>query len=1012
MLSNIHRGSRRINIRKYTTQVDSSKILKKYPIGSEVSGYVINKVLPVPELNLTAIDLSHKRTGAKHLHIDRQDKNNVFSIIFKTNPPNSTGLPHILEHTTLCGSENYPVRDPFFKMLNRSLSNFMNAMTGHDYTFYPFATTNKVDFKNLMNVYLDSTLRPLLKEEDFYQEGWRLENEVTNDKKSDLNFKGVVYNEMKGQLSDSSYYFWIKFQESIYPSLNNSGGDPTKMTNLNYTDLVEFHSRFYHPSNARTYTYGNIPLKEHLTKINEEFSIFGKRNNNTVVKQPIDLSEIKEVSVGGPVDPMIPLDSQYKTSLTWFTGKPENVYESFLLKILSTLLMDGHSSPLYQKLIESGLSTDFTINSGMDPMTAVNFFTIGLQGINEEVSKNLQQHVIKSLEEAKLEGFSPDKIKAIIHQLELSRKVENASFGLSLLNSLVPGWVNNNDPLLSLEWNKIINQFNEDYSKQGSKLLTDLIDKYFIDKPYFKYEMVPDESLPEKTIEEEQERLKSKVDSLSSEDKDVLYERGLKLLEKQTEKEDLSCLPTLSVSDIAREGDFSKINHRILNDNNSELQTRTSSKANGISYFRAQKTLTSDELPQELIKYLPLFTQCLTNLGTHDKSMATLEDQIKLYTGGLNASTFVHGSLEDPSVPYLKFGLSGLSLDGNFEKLLSLWTELLNETNFNNIPKLSTLIKSISTDNLSDVVSSGHGYARTYASSFISPVYKLKETLGGIEQVKFLSELGKIEADGLVAQEVVPKLEKIKEIILNGSGFKYSLTSSRESIKTGESEINKFNSKLSSFKTHKIDPYDIKLREEFSNSTNTNFKNYVQIPAQVSFASMAYPGVSYLNKDGASLQILSQLLTFKYLHSEIREKGGAYGGGATYDGLNGIFNYYSYRDPTPFQSVNVFKDAPNVVVEKIKSGEISLEDLDQSKLTIFQKVDAPISVEQEGMSMFNYGIDDEVRQERREALLEVELEDVIECAEKYDTENTSESIIGSAKETEPEMKGWSVTELK
>ncbi|GMG12531.1 unnamed protein product [[Candida] boidinii] len=175
---------------------------------------------------------------------------------------------------------------------------------------------------------------------------------------------------------------------------------------------------------------------------------------------------------------------------------------------------------------------------------------------------------------------------------------------------------------------------------------------------------------------------------------------------------------------------------------------------------------------------------------------------------------------------------------------------------------------------------------------------------------------------------------------------------------------------------------------------------------------MAYPGVSYLNKDGASLQVLSQLLTFKHLHSEIREKGGAYGGGATYDGLNGIFSYYSYRDPTPFQSVNVFKDAPNVVIEKIKNGEISLEDLDQSKLTIFQKVDAPISVDQEGMSMFNYGIDDEVRQERREALLEVELEDVIESAQKYVTGNTSESIIGSTKESEPEMKGWSVTELK
>ena len=193
----------------------TSAILSKYPIGLNLYGFVIDNVQPIPEFSLVAVHLKHERSGAAHLHLDSPtDNNNVFLIAFKTNPPDATGVPHILEHTTLCGSYKYPVRDPFFKMTNRSLSNFMNAMTGHDFTFYPFATTNAKDFDNLMDVYLSSVFEPLLSYNDFIQEGWRLENEDINDPESKLELKGVVYNEMKGQNSNTSYYFYIKFLES------------------------------------------------------------------------------------------------------------------------------------------------------------------------------------------------------------------------------------------------------------------------------------------------------------------------------------------------------------------------------------------------------------------------------------------------------------------------------------------------------------------------------------------------------------------------------------------------------------------------------------------------------------------------------------------------------------------------------------------------------------------------------------------------------------------------------
>lgn len=993
------------NLRGFASAANS-KSLKKYPIGAEIHGYKIERTEEVPEFNLTAVALKHLRTGSQHLHIDREDNNNVFSIIFKTNTPNSTGLPHILEHTTLCGSENYPVRDPFFKMLNRSLSNFMNAMTGHDYTFYPFATTNKKDFNNLMDIYLDATLHPLLTPEDFYQEGWRLENEETKDKVSPLTFKGVVYNEMKGQVSDSSYYFWIKFQESIYPSLNNSGGDPKMITTLQHQDLVDFHSECYHPSNSRTFTYGNTPLQEHLKKLDEAFITFGKRPQKNVLKQPLDYDSNLNVTVSGPLDPMLPPDAQFKSSLTWKCGNPTDIYDTFLLKMLSSLLMDGHSSPLYQELIESGFGTDFAVNSGADSITAVNLFTIGLNGLSKEASENLEKKILEVLRRVHSEGFPEIKIKALIHQMELSRKVENASFGLNVLSSLVPNWVSNVDPIDALKWDSIVTRFKEDYKTKGDMIFKELLERKILSQPYFKYTMEPDEAFADKLKEEEEARLAAKVENLSEEDKDVVYERGLRLLEKQEEKEDLSCLPTVHVSDIDREAKFLRINNKVCN--SVPIQSRLSPKTNGLTYFRGLKCISSDELDTDLIRYLPLFSNCLTNLGTESKSMADLEDEIKLYTGGLSSSFFTHGDPYNTDKVYLKFGVNGVSLNSEFEKVLSLWKQLLLETNFKNISKLSTLIKTSTADNLSDIVSSGHSYARSKAASKITSVGSVQELLSGIENINFMNELAKLESEGSLEQTVVPKLEKIREILLAGSAFQYNITTSRDVINEQESQVLKFNEGLGFGSTFAKNPYEIALE------TNDALKNeFIKIPSHVGFAATAMKTPSYSSTESASLQILSQLLTFRYLHGEIREKGGAYGGGASLDALNGIFSYYSYRDPKPLNSLAVFDEAVKINAKNIAEGKISENDLEQAKLTIFQKIEAPKSVRDDGMSLFNYDIDDDLKQERRYALLDCSLDDVLEAGEKYVNEDAVKSrvIIGHDTENVEDSNEWKINEL-
>ncbi|KAH0266265.1 hypothetical protein KCU84_g20908, partial [Aureobasidium melanogenum] len=371
--------------RTYASVTDLSNYPKP---GDQLHGFTLKRAKHVPELELTALQFTHERTGADYLHIARDDQNNVFSIGFKTNPPDATGVPHILEHTTLCGSQKFPVRDPFFKMLPRSLSNFMNAFTSSDHTTYPFATTNAQDFKNLMGVYLDATLHPLLKEHDFTQEGWRLgpENpQAENPSSDDIIFKGVVYNEMKGQMSDSQYLYYIRFHENLFPAINNSGGDPQKMTDLTYEQLKKFHADHYHPSNAKVLTYGNLPLTDHLQSIGKELDNFSRISIDSDIKVPESLDNgPRYVTVKGPLDPLNSADSQFKTSVTWLMGDTSNVLENFSLSIISSLLMDGYGSPLYRNLIEAGLGPDFSPNTGFDGSGKRGVFSVGLNGVKQE----------------------------------------------------------------------------------------------------------------------------------------------------------------------------------------------------------------------------------------------------------------------------------------------------------------------------------------------------------------------------------------------------------------------------------------------------------------------------------------------------------------------------------------------------------------------------------------------------------------------------------------------------
>ena len=936
----------------------------------------------MPELHLTALKLEHDKTGAEYLHVARDDKNNVFAINFKTNPPDRTGLPHILEHVTLCGSEKYPVRDPFFKMMPRSLSNFMNAFTSPDYTSYPFATTNVQDYHNLSSVYLDATLHPLLKHSDFLQEGWRLGPEDPKDVATNENviFKGVVYNEMKGQMTDASYLFYVRHREHMYPSLENSAGDPEEMTDLSYTQLVNFSHKHYHPSNARIFSYGSLPLSERLPAVNEALDQFDKKPVENGERLPIDLSKGTITStITGPLDSMQPPDRQTKSSVTWLGCQSSDIVESFSISIMMSLLMSGYGSPLYS-LIESGQGTNFSPNSGYDSSTRIGSLSIGLDGMQAADARQLKETVQKTLRERAHEAFTPEKVEGIMHQLEIALKHKTAAFGMGLLEKAIPGWLNGVDPLDALSWNTVVDAFKE--RMKHPKYLESLVERYLLNDRCMHFTMAPSESYNSDLEAQEELRrqmLLRKFESKASSSEAAFSELGqqeLQLLHEQEAApyEHIDTLPTLHVNDIARQKERKPRHHAKIGDA-SCLWRETST--NGITYFQAKHLLQN--IPAELRLLLPLFTDCLMRLGTKDKSVGDLEAEILLRTGGISISPFTSPSpfsLEKYSEGLL---IDGYALDENVPALLNLIKTLVLEIDFSSSKArkaIQELLESKTSGALDAVADSGHQFATMSASTALSRRGQLQDQLSGLTQLEAISRmLEAARADPSSLDQVITKLKQIQSMaISNSDSLSMRVVCEPSKVSDNTRLLETFLAELPS-QSNSSTP----STPDFVPGSSLSRRVFFGLPFQVSYTGSCLQTVPYSSPDKAPLSILGQLLTHNFLHPEVREKGGAYGASASASPISGLFTMSSYRDPNPRNTLSTFQRAGSFARDK----QWSSRELEESKLGIFQQIDAPTSVSSEASKEFMYGITEDMDQQMRERLLDVTKDHVQKVAQKY-----------------------------
>lgn len=970
--------------------------------GDILSGFHVKSVDPLPEINSNLIQLTHQKTGARWAHIACEDRENLFAVAFRTPPADSTGIAHILEHTVLCGSNRFPVRDPFFSMLKRSLSTFMNAMTASDWTVYPFSTQNRKDFDNLLSIYLDAAFFPLLRRNDFLQEGHRLEFSTPEDPSSELVYKGVVYNEMKGAMASPSSLIYRRLGKILYPTTcyhYNSGGEPTDIPELTHEQLKQFHADHYHPSNAWFYSYGNFALADHLAFVEQQvMSTFDRHEVDSTVSSEIRYTEPQEAKEPFPIEPGTSTDNKSMVQVAWLTSDIENSFDRLALGLLSSLLIGNPAAPLYQALINSGLGSNIVPGSGYQDENRSTYFAAGLQGVDSEQSGAVEELILDTLKKTAEKGFSSERIEGVIHRLEFSHREVSGDrypYSLGLLMRMIGPWLHADDPLTPLKIEKNLEKLRKELQK-GS-FFENCIHRFLLNNQHrVTLTLYPDETLEQRENDQTSNHLKSIAEKLSSVEKKTIIDESISLKTSQETIEDISCLPTLTLADIPEKEAQTVYRQTSLE---GRPVFHFPQPTNGIGYFTAHFPTAS--IPSELMRLIPLYCSVITQMGAAGYSYVEMSERMEAETGGLHFFTEIHDSPSTADSFIAVVGVRGKALVRKQEKLFQILTDYCTAADFSDTKRLRTVLMQILTSFENSIPGSGHLYAVRAGAAKLSPSACLREQWSGLTLLKLVREITEMDDSGLV--EVADKLKQISQIFADKNQITCALTTSGEEFREIDPELASFISSLPDNEVLEKGHFPACQRDRGSLGWAAS------VP--VAFVTRCFKTIPYTHADSAPLQVLSKIIKDGYLHREIREKGGAYGGLASYDSETGIFSFLSYRDPHIKRTLQVYDDAVSWAV----AGEFSDEAINEALLSVFSNLDKPLSPGSRGNHEFSnlqQGLTLEMRQQFRQNLLATTRDDLQRVAKTYLQENPTkpvDSILASEEKLKSEMGDKNLT---
>ncbi|MBU3918069.1 insulinase family protein, partial [bacterium] len=877
-------------------------------VGKTIEGFEIKRIDSLPKLNNIIYQLEHQTTGALMIHLSNDDDNNCFGVAFRTTPTDSTGVAHILEHTALCGSKKYPVRDPFFSMIKRSMKTFMNAFTASDWTMYPFSTQNETDFYNLMGVYLDAAFFPLLSEKSFKQEGHRLEFSDLDNPETPLKVQGIVYSEMQGAMSSQSQIMHDCTGKSLFPTVTykyNSGGDPSEILNLTHQNLKDFHKLHYHPSNSLFYTYGNLPLSKHLTFINDQaLSKFKKIKINTSVGDENRYSEPKAFNYYYPLNESDDDGEKCQIALSWLACSIKEPLEIISMHIINLILLGHSGAPLRKKLLESNFGKSLADTTGFEDEIRETFFSAGLQGVAEKNIDKVEELILSTLNNVVEDGITQEQIDSAIHQIEFDTKEISGGhypYSLNLLFRFFGTWLHGGDPVSTLDFDHTLEQIKQKIVE--GPFLENQIKKYLIDNPHrAKIVLKPDTELEKAKNAELQSHLEKTKSGMSSGEKDRIIREAIDLQKSQEQKEDISCLPSLKVSDIPKKTKFLE---NYTEDFNHENITFYDQPTNGISYFNWYFKI--DEISNTDRQWLPLLGSLLTNTGANGLTYGQMSEQINMYTGGFSASPSIEIHLSDQDSCHEYFTFSSKALNRNLGKMFEIAKMLMGTRTFEEQDRIQTLIAQRSNNLINSLVQSGHSYAASLANRNFSKSAQIEEYYGGVHQVQFMKQLCKMDKS---------ELEKTTKYLI--SLFESLMRKDKLSILViGEKDVfqESYNMSFDFFDTLKEGITELKpnkiLLENTGISQNNSQNEAWLTTTPVSYVAKSLKTIDYSHQDSPHILVISNLIKSCFLHGEIREKGGAYGAMSNYNADDGIFSMLSYRDPHLARTTGIFDKALN-----------------------------------------------------------------------------------------------------
>ena len=950
----------------------------------------------IDSLNVTLEHYRHSATGADHYHIASDNPENVFMVALRTMPTDSTGVAHILEHTALCGSERYPVRDPFFMMTRRSLNTFMNAMTSSDWTAYPFASENAQDYENLLSVYLDAVFFSNLNELDFLQEGHRMEFSEPEDTNSELVYKGVVFNEMKGAMSSPVSQLYQNIKHYLFPYNTyhfNSGGDPEAITDLTYDQLKAFYKTHYHPSNATFFTFGDRPAADIQQRIHDQaLHRFKALDHKLEVPLEKRFSRILKVEDAYAAEEG---ETEHKTHHVygWLLGESTDLFAQLEAHLLSDVLLDNSASPLRKALENTELGSNPSPMCGLDDSNREMMFVCGLEGSDPELAGDFEKLVLNTLEEVAEKGVPYEDVEAMLHQLELSQREitgDSHPYGMQLIFSVIGAAIHGGSVMDALDIDPALEKLRE-LSKDPA-YIPNLVKTLLLDNVHrVRLTMRPDDQLHERQLANERARLVRVQSELSDNDKAAIVEQAKKLKARQEQEDDAGLLPKVTLDDV--KPDVKRI-HPVTEG----AVTRYQAGTNGLVY--QQWYVPLPELTSEELALLPLYTAVLTELGAGDKDYLAMQQWQAARTGSVGLHSQFRNPLSTAESVAGYLVLSGRALVRHLDELTQILAQHWTAPRFDERTRIHDLLRQISARRQQSVTGSGHMLAMQTASAHHNRASALTYEMGGLPAIRRLKGwLESFESEEAALDQWLAQLSALHAKVSEQSAQAVLIAEPAElDALTSLTEQFGLPKRTDSLAANEQPAVIAPPAQQLTWSVNT----------QVNFCASAYPTVMPEHPDSAALTVLGGVLRDNYLHRTIREQGGAYGGGASHDSNTGVFRFFSYRDPRIEGTLDDFKGS----LEWIRKDGAKADQVESAILGVIGSMDRPGSPAGEAKQAFQnrlFGRTDDFRKGYREALLAVKPDDVVRVAGEYFApEKASQTVVTDRKHAE-ELAGQGFT---